>query len=61
MGGGDRSNHGRRKRPAGHLRAVLRRSQASAAEVRALHGLVKALAERLPPLPGGDGGGGDSG
>lgn len=42
-GGGDKSNHGRKRKPAGHLRAVLSRSQATTAEVRALHGVLKEL------------------
>ncbi|KAI3426975.1 hypothetical protein D9Q98_006919 [Chlorella vulgaris] len=46
VGGGPKSNHGRRKRLMGHARSMLLRSQASAAEVRALHGLCKELEGR---------------
>jgi len=42
-GGGDKGNHGRRKMAFGHLRALLTRSQATAAEVRALHALLRDL------------------
>lgn len=42
-GGGDKSNHGRKRRPFGHVKAVLQRSQLSTAEVRALHGIFKKL------------------
>ena len=42
-GGGDKSNHGRKRRPVGHLRALLSRSQASTAEIRALHGVLKEI------------------
>jgi tRNA C32,U32 (ribose-2'-O)-methylase TrmJ len=45
-GGGDKSNHGRKRKPAGHLRALLARSQASTAEVRALHGIFKELEKK---------------
>lgn len=45
-GGGDKSNHGRRRRPAGHLRALLARSQATTSEVRAMHGILKELEKR---------------
>lgn len=45
-GGGNNSNHGRRKKLMGHVRALLLRSQASTAEVRALHGLCKELEGR---------------
>jgi tRNA C32,U32 (ribose-2'-O)-methylase TrmJ len=40
-GGGDKGNHRRKRLPAGHLRALLLRSQATVAEVRALHGMLK--------------------
>ncbi|PRW50932.1 rRNA methyltransferase [Chlorella sorokiniana] len=46
IGGGDKSNHGRRKQLMGHVRSLLLRSQASTAEVRALHGLCKELERR---------------
>lgn len=46
VGGGDRSNHGRRKLLMGHLRSLLQRSQASTAEVRALHGLCREVEAR---------------
>lgn len=46
-GGGDKGNHGRRRRAMGHLRALLLRGQANTAEVRALHGMVKELESRL--------------
>ncbi|KAL4444260.1 hypothetical protein ABPG75_011997 [Micractinium tetrahymenae] len=45
-GGGNNSNHGRKKKLMGHIRALLLRSQASTAEVRALHGLCKELEGR---------------
>lgn len=45
-GGGDKGAHGRRRKPAGHLRALLLRSEASVAEVRALHGLLKEIEAR---------------
>jgi len=45
-GGGDKSNHGRKRKPAGHLRALLARSQASTPEVRALHGVLKELEKK---------------
>jgi tRNA C32,U32 (ribose-2'-O)-methylase TrmJ len=45
-GGGDKSNHGRKRKPAGHLRALLARSQASTPEVRALHGILKELEKK---------------
>lgn len=45
-GGGDKSNHGRKRKPAGHLRALLTRSQASTPEVRALHGILKELEKK---------------
>ncbi|KAL4441497.1 hypothetical protein ABPG77_002001 [Micractinium sp. CCAP 211/92] len=45
-GGGNNSNHGRKKKLMGHVRALLLRSQASSAEVRALHGLCKELEGR---------------
>ncbi|KAG7667321.1 hypothetical protein Ndes2526B_g04172 [Nannochloris sp. 'desiccata'] len=46
-GGGDKSNHGRKRKPAGHLRALLARSQASTPEVRALHGILKELEKKF--------------
>ena len=46
-GGGDRAAHGRRRLPMGQLRRLLLRSQASTAEVRALHGICKRLADKL--------------
>lgn len=42
-GGGDKGNHGRRKMAFGHLKALLTRSQATTAEVRALHALLREL------------------
>lgn len=45
-GGGDKSNHGRKRQLMGHVRALALRSQASTAEVRALHGLCKELEAR---------------
>jgi tRNA/rRNA methyltransferase len=49
-GGGDKSNHGRKRKPAGHLRALLARSQASTQEVRALHGILKQLEKKYEIL-----------
>ncbi|EFN56840.1 hypothetical protein CHLNCDRAFT_144422 [Chlorella variabilis] len=46
IGGGDKSNHGRKKRLMGHVRSLLLRSQASTVEVRSLHGLCKELERR---------------
>jgi len=40
-GGGDKGNHGRRRKPLGYLRHMLTRSQANTAEVRAMHYLLK--------------------
>ena len=46
-GGGPKSNHGRIRRPAGHLRALLSRSQATTREVRSLHGVLKELEQKF--------------
>ena len=40
-GGGDKSNHGRRRKAVGHVRAMVARSMATRAEVRAMHGILK--------------------
>lgn len=42
-GGGDKSNHGRRKLAPGHLRSILLRSKASQKEVRSLFNLIKGI------------------
>jgi len=42
-GGGDKSNHGRRKLAPGHLRSILLRSKATQREVRSLFNLVKSI------------------
>ena len=47
VGGGNKSNHGRKKQAMGHMRALLLRSRANTAEVRALHGVCKELEARL--------------
>ncbi|GLC72152.1 hypothetical protein PLESTF_001212600 [Pleodorina starrii] len=48
-GGGNAGNHGRRRLPIGHLRAVVSRARLSAAESRSLHGLASAVLQRLDP------------
>ena len=45
-GGGDKSNHGRKRLAPGHIRNILLRSQATQQEVRSLFGLVKELEKR---------------
>ncbi|PSC75750.1 rRNA methyltransferase [Micractinium conductrix] len=52
-GGGNRSNHGRKRQLMGHVRALLLRGQASTAEIRALHGLCKELEGRQRAIGGG--------
>lgn len=42
-------NHGRRRLPVGHLRAVVSRARMTAAESRSLHGLVSAVLQHLNP------------
>ncbi|KAK9849125.1 hypothetical protein WJX84_010183 [Apatococcus fuscideae] len=44
---GGQGNHGRKRRTAGHLRAILSRSQATKQEVQAMHGLAKAILAKL--------------
>ncbi|KAI8466150.1 MAG: Alpha/beta knot methyltransferase [Monoraphidium minutum] len=52
-GGGNQGNHGRRRLPLGHIRALMARAKANTWEVRSLHGLAKAVLDAL----GGDKGG----
>jgi hypothetical protein len=47
QGGGSEGNHGRKRLPLGHLRALLLRAGATSQEVRSLHGLASALLKRL--------------
>jgi tRNA C32,U32 (ribose-2'-O)-methylase TrmJ len=51
-GGGAQGRHGRRRLPVGHARALLGRSAASTAEVRALHGLASSVLAALQPGAG---------
>jgi hypothetical protein len=46
-GGGNQGNHGRRRLPLGHIRAILARSKANTWEVRSLHGLAAAALRAL--------------
>ena len=46
-GGGDKSNHGRRKLAPGHVRSILLRSKATQREVRSLFNLVKSIESSL--------------
>ncbi|PNW78901.1 hypothetical protein CHLRE_09g393876v5 [Chlamydomonas reinhardtii] len=48
-GGGNNGNHGRRRLPLGHLRAVVSRARVNAAESRSLHGLASGVLQRLEP------------
>lgn len=48
-GGGAKGNHGRKRLPVGHARALVARARMNAAEVRSLHGLAAAVLERLAP------------
>ncbi|KAG2498757.1 hypothetical protein HYH03_003496 [Edaphochlamys debaryana] len=48
-GRGGGGNHGRRRLPIGHLRAVLSRARLTAAESSSLHGLASAVLQRLDP------------
>lgn len=52
-GGGDKSNHGRRKLAPGHVRSILLRSKATQREVRSLFNLVKSI-ESSANLPSGE-------
>lgn len=45
-GGGDKGNHGRRRKAFGHLRALMNRAVATKAEVRALHAILRELERR---------------
>ena len=47
-GGGDKGNHGRRRKSFGHLRALMNRAMATKAEVRALHAILRELERRRP-------------
>ncbi|KAK9819025.1 hypothetical protein WJX74_006576 [Apatococcus lobatus] len=44
---GGQGNHGRKRRTAGHLRAILSRAQATKQEVQAMHGLANAVLAEL--------------
>jgi TrmH family RNA methyltransferase len=48
-GGGDKSNHGRRKLAPGHVRTILLRSKATQREVRSLFNLVKSIESSIDP------------
>jgi hypothetical protein len=52
QGGGSEGNHGRKRLPLGHLRAVLLRAGATAQEIRSLHGLASALLKNLGATDG---------
>lgn len=47
QGGGPKGNHGRRRLPLGHVRALLSRAKANTWEVRSLHGLASAVLKAL--------------
>ncbi|GBF98626.1 rRNA methyltransferase [Raphidocelis subcapitata] len=64
-GGGNQGNHGRRRLPLGHVRAILSRAKANTWEVRSLHGLaaaaLKALGAEEPARADNSKGGGGGG
>ena len=47
--GGKSGNHGRKRLPVGHVRALLSRAKVTVQEARSLHGFVSAIIDNVAP------------